>query len=302
MTFGSVTDEHTAAQLIDVCIDRGLNFFDTANVYNSGRSEEILGRILKGRRDRVILASKVGMRMRDDPAESGLSADAILRSIDKTLQRLQTDHLDIYYLHVPDYGTPIQETLAAMDTLVRVGKIRYPGVSNYAGWQLCQMLWISEQNGYRAPTVSQPIYNLLARGVEQELVPCCKTFGISLVVYNPLARGLLASGEERPSAGSPTTPADYQLSLDRYTHPAYQTAAVALRRIAGRCGRSLVDLALNWLMHHTATDCMILGATDAEQLAQNLDVLDNGPLPADVIESCDAAWQELRGVAPRYNR
>src|SRR5215469_12893978 len=163
MTFGSQTDEPTGRRMIDTCCAHGINFFDTANVYNRGAAESMLGNILKGRRDRVVLASKVRGKMGDAPDDSGLSRAAILKAIDQTLTRLGTDHVDLYSLHQPDWCTPIEETLAAMDELVRAGKVRYPACSNYAAWQVAEMISLSGREGYRPPLVSQPMYNLLAR-------------------------------------------------------------------------------------------------------------------------------------------
>src|SRR5262245_15040045 len=164
ITFGAQVDEAAAAVMVDRCLERGVNFIDTANVYNAGRSEEILGRILGGRRDRVILASKVGIKMGEGPDESGLSPSAIVRGAEESLRRLQTDRLDLYYLHKPDHATPLEESLEAMERLVRAGKVRYLGASNYAGWQVCRLLWLAEANGWPAVRVVQPMYNLLVRG------------------------------------------------------------------------------------------------------------------------------------------
>jgi len=301
MTFGSQTDQRTAARMIDLAMDRGINFFDTANVYSDGRSETILGEFLKGRRDHVILASKVGAQD-GSPEASPLSRRSILANIDASLRRLQTDYLDVYYLHRPDYGARIEETLEAMDEMVRAGKVRYLATSNFAAWQLCRMLWTSEKQGYQPPMVSQPIYNLLARGIEPEYVPFCKQFGVSLVVYNPLAGGMLTGKQprERPLAG--TRFDSNQLYLDRYWHPACFDAVDALRGVAEAAGRSPLDMSLNWLLHHTATDCVILGASKIEQLEQSLDALGHGPLAAETVAGCDAVWQTLRGVTPKYNR
>jgi len=301
MTFGSQTDQRTAARMIDLAMDRGINFFDTANVYSDGRSETILGEFLKGRRDHVILASKVGAQD-GSPEASPLSRRSILANIDASLRRLQTDYLDVYYLHRPDYGARIEETLEAMDEMVRAGKVRYLATSNFAAWQLCRMLWTSEKQGYQPPMVSQPIYNLLARGIEPEYVPFCKQFGVSLVVYNPLAGGMLTGKQprERPLAG--TRFDNNELYLNRYWHPACFDAVDALRGVAEAAGRSPLDMSLNWLLHHTATDCVILGASKIEQLEQSLDALGHGPLTAETVAACDAVWQTLRGVTPKYNR
>ncbi len=239
MTFGSQTDEPTAARMFDLCIERGINFFDTANMYNTGVAESIVGNILKGRRDRVILASKVRMKMGDAPDEQGLSRAAMRKALDLSLRRLQTDYLDLYYLHAPDWNTPIEETLETMNEFVRAGKVRYPASSNYAGWQVAQMIAISEKCGYQPPYVSQPMYNLLARGIEQEYLAMCQAFGVSTVVYNPLAGGLLTGKQqrERPIAG--TRFDNNPLYLDRYWHPGYFDAVEELQAIAGRAGRSV---------------------------------------------------------------
>src|SRR4051794_410891 len=149
MTFGSQLDEPAARSIVDLCLERGLNFIDTANVYNAGHSETMLGQILAGRRDQVILASKVGIKFGDTPLDQGLSPGAIRKHIDGSLQRLKTDYLDLYYLHQPDYATPIEQSLATMDELVRAGKVRHVAVSNYASWQVCHMLWLAQQNGWQ---------------------------------------------------------------------------------------------------------------------------------------------------------
>jgi 1-deoxyxylulose-5-phosphate synthase len=301
MTFGSQVDEPAAMRIVDRCLDQGVNFFDTANVYNLGASEIIVGNCLKGRRDKVVLASKVAGDMRD-AGPSGLSRDAIARSIEDSLRRLQTDYLDLYYLHLPDRSVPIEESLEAMDRLVRQGKVRYPASSNYSGWQVCQMQWIAEKNGYQRATVTQPIYNLLARGIEQEYLPMAKEFGISTVVYNPLAGGLL-TGKQKPGAPLPGTRFDNNpMYMSRYWHDQDFDAVAELLDIAGKAGRSSVSLALNWLLHHTATDCVILGASRIEQVEENLLAFGHGPLSSDTVVACDAVWKRIRGVTPVYNR
>ncbi len=302
MTFGGQTDEPTARRMVDICMDRGINFFDTANAYNKGQSEVILGSVLKGRRHRVILATKVGMATGEPAGASPLSRKSILANIDASLRRLQTDYLDLYYLHLPDYEAPIEETLAAIDEVARAGKVRYPGTSNFAAWQVCQALWIAEKSGYKPPYVSQPMYNLLARGIEQEYLPFCRGFGVSNIVYNPLAGGLL-TGKQHRERPLPGTRFDAnQMYLDRYWHPAYFDAVDELQKIAAQAGRSLIDLSLNWLLHHTVADCVILGASKIEQLEQNLDVWERGPLSHETVAALDCVWQTLRGVTPKYNR
>ena len=302
MTFGKQSDQALSSRLVDQCIDGGINFFDTANAYSFGVAETILGNALKGRRDKVVLASKVGFKAGDQPGDIGLSRAAILRSIDLSLARLQTDYLDLYYLHVPDGSVPIEESLEAMDHVVRAGKVRYPAISNYAGWQVVEIHWICQRHCYRAPHVSQPMYNLLARGIEQEYLAMCRRFEVATVIYNPLAGGLL-TGKHQPERPIPGTRCDAnQLYLDRYWHPAYFAAVDELKAIAAGAGRTLVDMALNWVLHHTPTDCAIIGASNAGQLTENLDALGKGPLPAEVVTACDGVWNRLRGVTPKYNR
>ena len=302
MTFGSQVDEQTAIRIVDRCLDLGVNFLDTANVYNQGASETILGKALKGRRERAVVASKVRGKMGEGPEESGLSRAAILRAIDESLRRLQTDYLDLYYLHQPDYGVPLEETLEAMDRVVRAGKVRYPASSNYSGWQVSRMLWIAEKNGYKPATVTQPMYNLLARGIEQEYLPMCKEFGVATVVYNPLAGGLLTGKQKREAPLAGTRFDNNPMYLNRYWHAADFDAVEAIAGIAAAAGRSMVSLALNWLLHHTPADAVILGASRLEQLEENVKAMDDGPLPADAVAACDSVWAKLRGVTPQYNR
>ena len=164
------------------------------------------------------------------------------------------------------------------------------------------MHWICERMGYKPPVISQPMYNLLARGIEQEYVAMCKDLGVAMVVYNPLAGGLL-TGKQKRERPLPGTRFDrVPMYVDRYWHPAYFDAVDELRAAAERAGRGMVDLSINWLLHHTATDCVILGASTEEQLRQNLDAFESGPLREDTLAVCDAVWQKLRGITPKYNR
>jgi 1-deoxyxylulose-5-phosphate synthase len=295
MTFGGQTAEPDALRIIDRCLEGGINFFDTANVYTGGASETIVGKALKGRRDRVILASKAG-------AKTGLARDTIAKSIEDSLRRLQTDYLDIYYMHLPDRSTPIEESLDAMDRLVRAGKVRYPASSNYAAWDVVEMLWIAKERGYGPAWITQPMYNLLARGIEQEYLPMCRHFGVSTVVYNPLAGGLLTGKQRRDAPLAGTRFDNNDLYLNRYWYPALFDAVEELERVAAAAGRSMVSLALNWMLHHTEATCMILGSSRFEQLEENLKAAGEGPLDAATVEACDAVWLKLKGVTPKYNR
>lgn len=302
MTFGKPVEQGEATRMIDICLDAGVNFIDTANMYQLGRAEEILGRAIQGRRHDLVLASKVRTKMGDEPDQSGLSKKAIFREIDETLRRLQTDYLDLYFLHQPDYDVPIEETLEAMEQLVQQGKIRYPATSNYAAWQIVQMLDIARQKGYTAAATSQPMYNLLARAIEQEFLPMAKTFDVSILAYNPLAAGLLTGkhhASEIPQGGRFDRNQMYQ---DRYWHERTFQAVEKLQLMAARAGRSLISISFGWLLHHTPTDVVILGASRLEQLKQNLAACNDGPLEADLVRECDEIWHNLRGPVPAYNR
>ena len=302
MTFGKPSGQAESTRLVDQCIEAGIDFFDTANMYQLGVAESILGEALKSRRKNVILASKVRFKMGDSPDQSGLSRRAILRAVEESLKRLQTDYLDIYYLHFPDYDVPIEETLDTLESLVKQGKIRCPATSNYAAWQQTEMLWIADEKNYKPAVITQPMYNLLARGIEQEWLPMTKHYGLSNIVYNPLAAGLL-TGKHQMQTITPGTRFDKnKVYQDRYWHEQDFKAVEKLKAISQKSGRSLISIAFNWLLHHTATDCVILGSSRPEQLAQNLAACEEGPLPEDVVKACDEVWKELRGPIPVYNR
>jgi len=302
MTFGKPLDQAGSTQLVNRCIEAGINFFDTANVYQLGIAETMLGHAIKSKRDKLVIASKVFFQVGEEPSQHGLSREAILRNVDESLQRLGTDYLDIYYFHAPDHVVPVEESMEAMESLVKQGKVRYPASSNYAGWEVVQMLWLAKERGWQAPYISQPMYNLLARGIEQEYLPMCKEFGVATIVYNPLAGGLL-TGKHKQEKFTPGTRFDNnKLYQDRYWHDQYFQAVEQLRKVAKSAGRSLVSLALNWLLHHTASDCIILGASRMEQLNENLATIDDGPLSDDVLNACDEIWRNLRGPLPVYNR
>jgi aryl-alcohol dehydrogenase-like predicted oxidoreductase len=302
MTFGSQVDEQTAASMVDASLDHGVNFIDTANVYNAGESETILGRILRGKRDKVVLATKVGLNMGEGKYDKGLSAAAITKGIEHSLRRLQTDYVDLYYLHQPDYSVPLDESLQALQRLVDAGKVRQLGASNYASWQICQMLWMAQSNGWRPIRVVQPMYNVIARGIEQELLPCCKEFGLATVAYNPLAGGLLTGKQAAatPLAGSrfDRMPA-YR---DRYWHAANFEAVQDLAAAARVEKRSPTSLALSWLLHHSGVDCVLIGASRMEHIEENLEAARLPALSPETLAVCERVWSQVRGVQPQYNR
>jgi aryl-alcohol dehydrogenase-like predicted oxidoreductase len=306
MTFGRPVDQATATRMVERCIEAGINVFDSANAYQCGEAEAILGNALRGKRMDIVLSTKVEHKMGDGPDESGLSKAAILRQVEESLRRLQTDYLDIYYMHQPDYTVPIDEAFEAMNALVRQGKVRHVGISNFAAWQICEMLWICERCGYSAPVSIQQMYSLVARGIEQEYLPMARHLGVSTTAYNPLAGGLL-TGKHTADKYTPGGRFDAEfwgspLYQERYWHPQTFAAVDAMKKVAAEAGRSLLSLAFNWLLHHTAVDCLLLGASRMEQLEQDLMCCEEGPLSQETVTACDKIWIDFRGPVPIYNR
>jgi aryl-alcohol dehydrogenase (NADP+) len=303
MTFGAQVDEATSIRMVHMAIDAGVNFIDTADVYVRGVSEEIVGKALQGKRDKVVLASKVCNFVGEDRIkDSGLHRWHVIRGIEASLKRLGTDCLDICYLHRPDGRTPIEETLSAFDTLVQQGKVVYVGMSNYAAWQICEALWKGSANRWPSPVVTQVPYNLLTRGIEQELVPFSKAMDVGITVYNPLAGGLLTgkhSKREAPEEG--TRFALNKEYYGRYWLDSNLSAVQELTGIAQGAGLSLTQLAFQWLLSQGHVDSIIVGISKIEHLKENLRSAD-GKLDEDTLEACDEVWGKLRGDYFRYNR
>lgn len=302
MTFGSQVDRNEAQAMVDTCIDAGVTMFDTANSYNAGRSEEILGDALRGRREEVLIATKVGNRVGPEPEDGGLSRGAIHKAIDASLARLQTDYVDLYYLHKPDWETAIEESLEALEELVQAGKIRYGASSNYAAWQMVDMQWLAERHGWQPLRVSQPMYNLLSRRLDEEYATFSEHFDISNIVYNPLAGGLLTGKHQRllaPDPGSRFTLDQYR---QRYWNDAQFEAVEALTLCAREAGLSLIELSFRWLLSRRLVDAVLLGASRLDQLRTNLAACEVDELDEETSARCDEVWQALRGAAPSYNR
>ncbi len=301
MTFGAQMDTRSSHALLDYALDRGCFFIDTANAYSAGRSEEILGEWLKIHRNRVVVSSKVRYQVGDDPMSVGLSRRTIKTEVENSLRRLKTDFLDILYLHQPDDNTNIEETLRAVDDLVRDGKVHILGVSNFAAWQIVKTHWAADRCNLTPPRVVQPMYNLIARGIEQELLPCCRELQIPAFVYNPLAAGLL-TGKHRMKTGIIdgrfTVFPYYQ---DRYWNQRAFEAVEALQGIADEHGCSLIGLSFQWLMDRPDVAGIILGASSMEQMKENFDAFGE-PLPESANAAIDAVWHDLKGPAPAYNR
>jgi aryl-alcohol dehydrogenase-like predicted oxidoreductase len=302
MTFGSQVDEAGSLAMVDLALDRGINFFDTANVYNAGRSEEIMAKAMEGRRDKFVLATKVRGKMGDGPDEKGLSRAAILKQCEASLRRLKTDYIDVYYMHMQDHAVPIEESLEAIDSLVKAGKVRYPAVSNFGAWQILEMQHMAATKSWTPVHICQPMYNLLARNIEAELLPMAQKHGVSTFVYNPLAGGLL-TGKHNPEEAIKGSRFDgNKMYRERYWFAEQFDAVQELSFAAGAAHRSLVSLALNWVLHHTTATGLILGASQMRHLSANLAACTEGPLDAATLEVCESVWKRLRGVTPEYIR
>jgi len=303
MTFGAQTDEPTAKRIVDTALDAGINFIDTADAYVKGVSEEILGRALKGKRHRVVLASKVCNLVGEDKyKDAGLHRWHIIHGVEASLKRLGVECLDICYMHKPDRNTPIEESLAAFDTLVQQGKVMYVGMSNFASWRICQAKWVADVARYPTPVVTQVPYNLLARGIEQELLPFTGEMDVGVTVYNPLAGGLLTGkhrASQKPAEG--TRFALVQEYFNRYWMDSNVAAVEALAGIAEQAGKTLLELALQWLLAQSTVDSAILGVSKLEHLEQNVAAAE-GTLDEATLAACDEVWDTLRGDHFRYNR
>jgi aryl-alcohol dehydrogenase-like predicted oxidoreductase len=283
MTFGGTgnfaavgtTDVAGATRQIDLCLDRGINFVDTADVYSNGLCEEIVGEAIKGRRDQLLLATKARMPMGDGPNDAGLSRHHLIAECERSLRRMQIDHIDLYQVHEWDGQTPLEETMEALDSLVRSGKVRYVGASNYAAWQLMKALGVADRHGYQRFVTQQIHYTLEAREAEYELVPIAVDQGIGILVWSPLAGGLLSGkyrrGVEWPEGSRALT--DWGEPPVRDQERLYDIVDV-LVEIGDGHGVSAAQVALAWLLQRPGVVSLIVGAKTDEQLADNLSAID----------------------------
>jgi aryl-alcohol dehydrogenase-like predicted oxidoreductase len=283
MTFGGrdkfanvgTTDVEGATRQIDMCLDAGINLIDTADVYSGGLSEEIVGRALRGRRDRVLLATKARMPMGEGPNDAGLSRHHLIRSCEASLRRMGTDYIDLYQVHEWDGATPLEETLGALDHLVSSGKVRYIGCSNYAGWHLMKALGISERRNLQRFVSQQIYYSLQARDAEYELVPVALDQGVGILVWSPLAGGLLSGKYRRDQEG----PEGSRQLTDWKEPPVRDQEALhdivdALVEIAEEHDVSPAQVALAWTLGRPGVASVVIGARTDEQLADNLGAAD----------------------------
>lgn len=271
---GSV-DVKQAKRLIDLSVDAGVNAIDTANLYSFGQAEEIVGEAIRGRRDDLLIFSKARFRVRPGPNGSGASRLHLITEVESSLKRLGTEHLDVFWVHGWDGVTPVEETLDTLTTLVRVGKIRYWGVSNYSGWQLARTLTLAEERGFVAPVAQQIYYTPEGRDAEYELLPAGRELGVSAMIWSPLGQGLFNGRIDRehpPEAGTrqgSTWTEPYVPDRERF----YRIIDV-LREVANETGRSLPQVALAWVRDRPNVDSLALGARTEMQLVDNLASID----------------------------
>ncbi len=282
--FGWWADEPASAAVINQAIDTGINFIDTADVYDRGHSEEIIGKTLKGKRHQVILATKFGMPMGNGPNQKGGSRYYIIQAVENSLKRLQTEYIDVYYMHAADAATPIEETLATLDCVIKSGKVRYIGCSNFDAWQISEAMWTAKTEHLAAFVVMQQGYNLLARRIEKELVPCCLAHDISVIPYSPLANGLLTGKYQHGQAPPP----DSRLAttvfpgLKRIYEEANWDLIAKLDVFAREHGHTSGELAIAWLLSKPWLSSVIAGARKAEQVTANAAAANWKLTPAEV--------------------
>lgn len=271
-TFGRYVDAAGTATLIHHALEQGINFFDTADAYSNGVSEEHVGKALADRREQALIASKVALPMGGGPNDSGLSRGHIIAGVEASLRRLGTDYLDLLQVHRWDPETPLEETMRALDDLVRAGKVRYIGCSNFTAWQLTQSLWVSDTRGYVSFVSVQPRYSLLDRSIEAELLPACRTFGIGIIPYSPLAGGVL-TGKYRGGARPTGTRGADQEAAGFFTRQLVgndETVIDQLVQWAEARGKTVGELAIAWLTSQPEVSTVIAGATSTEQISANV--------------------------------
>lgn len=283
------TNVTEARRLLDICMEEGVNLYDTADVYSNGASEEVLGAAVKGRRDEVLISTKMSLPMGNGPNDAGSSRLRIIRSVEAALKRLDTDYIDLLQLHAFDAATPVEEVLMTLDTLIRAGKIRYTGVSNFSGWQIMKSLAASEKYGWSRYIANQVYYSLIGRDYEWDLMPLGADQGLGALVWSPLGWGRL-TGKIRRDAPIPDGSRLHETA--RFGPPVEDEhlyrVVDALLAISKEIGRSVPQVALNWLASRPTVSSVIVGARNEEQLRQNLGAV-GWELTVDQIAKLDAA-------------
>jgi len=270
MAFGAQADEAEAARMYAAARDVGVNFVDTADVYAGGRSEEIVGRLVKGERDRIVLTSKVFGRVGEDVNARGLSRRHVVRAVEASLRRLGTDRLDFYFVHMFDRDTPIEATLRALDDLVRRGLVLYPAVSNWAAWQIAKALGVSAREGLARFELIQPMYNLVKRQAEVEILPLAASEGLGVIPYSPLAAGLLVGRYRRGERADGGRLVESTAYATRYARELESDVPERFVAYAAERGVHPATLAVAWVGAHPAVTAPIVGARSLEQLAPSL--------------------------------
>lgn len=294
--FGGRADKETSIRVLHHAVDMGITFIDTANIYTNTQSESIIGEAFEGRRQDVLLATKVGIKNGDGPNDGGSSRFHIMREVEASLRRLRTDYIDLYQIHTIDPTTPLEETLRALDDLVASGKVRYIGASNYAAWQLMKALSLSERHSLTKYVSVQPGYSLVDRGIERELVPFCVSEGIGIIPYFPLAGGILTgkyAGGAKPEGSLLDKNPNFASRMDA----ARMAMGDKVVEVAGQLGTTATALSLAWLMHQPGVSTVIAGATRESQIDANLEAVDLD-LSADILDALDEASEEFIYARP----
>jgi aryl-alcohol dehydrogenase-like predicted oxidoreductase len=301
MNYGDPVGETESINIVKSAFAAGVNFIDTANIYAGTKSEEIVGKAVKGDRHSYVIATKVGTPVGPGPRDVGLSRKHIMQAAEDSLRRLQTDYIDLYYAHIPDFSTPLEETLRAMDDLVRQGKVRYLGCSNFSVWMLGKALRVSEVQKLARFDCVEPPYNLITRDIEMEMLPLCAEEGIGVCAYNPLAGEMLTGRHEfgkPPAEGRFTHEAYGPGYLERYWSEMNFKAVDRLKQIASERGISLPQFALAWVLNNELVTSALSGTTALDQLEENLAAVDIVLSPEE-LKACDDVWLMFR--PPRYH-
>lgn len=305
MTFGDTVTADTAAQMVDAALAAGITHIDTANGYAGGEAERILADVLRGRRDQVTVATKAGIPHPDADGKAPLSPVGLRASVEGSLRRLDTERVDLFYLHQPDRATPLHETLSTVAQLVEEGKIGALGVSNYAAWQIAEINHLADQVGAPRPVVAQQVYNLLARRIEDEYAEFAAVTGLITMVYNPLGGGLLTgrhSFDADPAEGRFGDSRLAAMYKQRYWNTTVFDALSQLAVLADKAGLPMTELALRWLVSKPVAGPLLLGGSKVSHLENNIAAIGAGPLDADLVAECDDIGAALRGTMPNYNR
>ena len=302
MMFGDRTDFSAAKRIVDSAADAGVNFIDTADAYVKGESERITGKAITSKRDHWVLATKVGNPMSDNPNHRGLSRRWIMQACEASLARLSTDYIDVYYQHFDFPDTPLEETIAAMGDLIRTGKIRYFGISNYRGWRIALIMQICKELGVPQPLVCQPYYNAMNRMPEVDILPACEHFGIGVVPYSPLARGML-TGKYKPGEAPPAETRagrnDKRMMQTEF-RPESIVMAQDIKAHAKKRGMTAGQLAVNWVLNNRTISSVIAGPRTLEQWTEYLGALTHSFTPEDEA-LIDSLVQSGHPSTPGYN-